>query len=196
MKKPSEKTLKKIYKILSVVLFACWISFGVTGVYRCAVKQYVYPLYYKEEIVGYADEFGLERALVFAVIKVESGFNAAAVSNKGAVGLMQITESTGNYIAGKLGESEHDLTDPDTNVKYGCYYLRYLIEKFGNTDTAIVAYNAGEGNVQTWLGDVRYSDDGVTLKTVPFNESREYYIRIKKSFEKYKKLYYNILDKI
>ena len=136
--------------------------------YLCLMKS-LYPLKYRAEVFSAASEYGLEPSLVFAFIKVESDFNHNAVSNKNAVGLMQITEKTGAYIAKLNGVKEYDLTDAKTNIKFGCFYLNYLLLKFDNLDTAVCAYNAGEGKVSGWLKDKECSQDGITLKKIPFN---------------------------
>ena len=158
-------------------------------------KKYVYPLKYKELVFEYADYYGLERALIFAVIKTESSFNPNAESKKGAVGLMQITKRTGEYIAQKLGVENYNLKNNDDNINFGCYYIKYLFARFKDMDTAIIAYNAGEGNVSLWLQNKDLSNDGKKLNSVPFKESRDYIEKIHKNFEKYKKLYNKILDK-
>ena len=93
-------------------------------------KKYVYPLDYKQEVFSSAKEFNLNKALVYAVIKTESSFNKNAVSEKNAIGLMQITKSTAQFIASKLGLSEYNLYNPSDNVRFGCFYLRYLLDKF------------------------------------------------------------------
>ena len=108
---------------------------------------------------------------------------------------MQITDKTAEYIAKKLGATNYDIFNVDTNVNFGCFYLKYLYNRFNNMKTALVAYNAGEGNVALWLMYKSLSDDGKTLKEIPFLESREYLNKIEQNFAKYKKLYINILDK-
>ena len=143
----------------------------------------------------YADLYGLDRALVFAMIKTESGFDKNAVSSAGAIGLMQITPKTAEYISKVLGEQDYSLTEAHTNIRFGCYYLRYLLNKFSDLDTALVAYNAGEGNVIKWLKDNNFSTDGRALNYIPFKESREYIKKIKQNTKKYNKLYNKILDK-
>ena len=189
------KFFKKLYKILTVFLAVCWVAMGVAIFGRVVLRSYFYPVRYKEEVFEYADYYGLERALVFSVIKVESGFNEDAKSHAGAVGLMQITEDTGAYIANKLGVENYNLTDVKTNINFGCYYIKYLFLRFKDMNTALIAYNAGEGNVSLWLMNNEYSDDKITLKSIPFNETRDYIKKINENFSKYKKLYGNILDK-
>ncbi len=187
--------LKILFKIVSVVVVIFWIVFLVCGLWQCAARRYLYPLGYKEEVFQYADAYGLPRAFVFAVIKTESGFDADAVSRAGAIGLMQIREDTGRYIAEKTGVENFDLKDPDTNINFGCFYIKYLRTRFEDASAALAAYNAGEGNVSLWLMNKEYSDDGKTLKYIPFEETREYVDKIYESFGKYKKLYGKLLDK-
>ena len=94
-----------------------------------------------------------------------------------------------------LKESDYEIFSIDTNIRYGCYYLRYLIDKFKVEKTALSAYNAGEGNVLSWLKNNKYSIDGKSLNTIPFKETEEYIKKVYKSYDKYRKLYGNIVDK-
>ena len=195
LKKKINVNSKILYKILSVSFAVLFAVFCIFAGYYFIEREFIYPLKYKAEIYRYADEFNLERALVFAVVKTESDFDDRAVSPVGAIGLMQITEKTGEYVAEKLDVKEYDLFSPNINIRFGCYYIKYLIERFEKVDTALIAYNAGEGNVEKWLADNNYSKDGKTLITTPFKETNAYILKIKKNFSKYKKLYGNILDK-
>jgi soluble lytic murein transglycosylase len=108
---------------------------------------------------------------------------------------MQITDKTGEYIANLLDKKDYDLFNAKDNLNFGCYYINKLIGQFNSVETAMIAFNAGEGNVRKWLKNSEYSVDGVTLNNVPFNETKEYIKKIKQNFTKYKKLYRNILDK-
>ncbi len=184
--------LRKI--LLFVVIICLTFLSGCLG-YVWLQKKYVYPLDYKKEVFESSYEFNLDKALVFALIKTESSFNKKAVSEKGAVGLMQVTVKTAEFIAKELNVKEYDLYNPKTNIRFGCYYLKYLIKGFNNVRTALCAYNAGEGNVRNWLKNPQNSKDGKTLNKIPFKETREYVERIEKSFAKYTKLYGKILDK-
>lgn len=186
---------RSAYKTLTYVIIVFWCLFGLCFFYEYYSKKILYPLGFKEETLDCAKEYDLEPALVFAIIKTESGFDRNAESTKGAKGLMQITPETGKYIAEKLKIVNYDLSDAKTNVRFGCYYLRYLIDDFTVAATAIAAYNAGEGNVRIWLKNKEYSDDGRSLKEIPFKETRAYVKKIYESFRKYKKLYGKLLDK-
>ena len=185
-----KKILLTILSVLCVLVFMIFCLF----LYNTINKK-IYPTYYKNQVIQSAKNYHLNANLIFAFIKVESDFDKKAVSDAGAVGLMQILPSTADYIAKKIKIDEYDLFDEKINIEFGCYYLRYLIDKFELLDTAICAYNAGEGNVINWLKNKEYSQDGKVLKTIPFKETREYIKKIHKTFEKYEKLYGNILDK-
>lgn len=191
----SRFSLKFIKRILFIIISVSIGYFSVCYGYVYVLKKHFYPLKYRQEVFDSANEFGLDKALVYALIKTESGFDKNALSDKGAIGLMQITERTGEFIAEKLGVYVYDLKDARTNIRFGCYYLRYLMNRFENQKTVLCAYNAGEGNVSAWLANTKYSLDGKTLYKIPFRETEEYIVKIEKSFTKYTKLYDKILDK-
>lgn len=169
------------------------LSFSSCGLF----DKTFYPIDYKDIIIQYGDKYGIPYERLAAIIKTESNFNANAVSNAGAVGLMQLMPTTAEEVAGRLGEEYNGdmLTDPTTNIYYGSFYLKYLYNYLGeNWDTACAAYNAGIGNVSKWLKDTNYSDDGVTLKEIPIEETANYVKRINKYMPKYKKLYFTTED--
>lgn len=146
-----------------------------------------YPLKYTDEINGAATEFGISRSLILAVIKTESGFDEKSESSKGAKGLMQITNSTAEYIAEMLGEENYDILDAKTNIRFGTYYLKYLFYKFKTLNEVLCAYNAGESTVSEWLNDKKYSRDGKTLKKVPYAETSRYVKKVRDSMTVYEK---------
>ena len=189
------KIMKRFLRILTAALCVFWAAFALGGVYRCGMRQYFYPVKFENEIFYGADTFGFERALILAIVKVESGFDEKAVSRKGAEGLMQITPATAKYIADIQGVENYDMLNAQDNIGFGCFYLKYLYDKFQDTNTALAAYNAGEGNVILWLRNRSYSDDGTTLKNIPFAETAGYIEKINETFKIYKKLYGYILDK-
>ncbi len=170
------------------------LAFGVLAVYFAdTIEQKLYPREYAEYVSKYSAEYGVEEALIYAVILTESGFDADARSSAGAVGLMQLMPDTLDWLSRLMGEKEPtgDISDPETNIKYGTYYLHHLINRFDDKDTAIAAYNAGHGRVANWLNDTRYSDDGKTLKHIPLDETDNYVNRVNTRYEKYIKIYYN-----
>jgi peptidoglycan lytic transglycosylase len=109
-----------------------------------------YPLRYEHIVRGHAENYRLDPALVAAVIYQESKFRADARSDSGAVGLMQLLPETAKGIAARTGGSQFevdDLYDPEINVRYGSWYLRHLIDKYGTEERALAAYNGGQGNL-------------------------------------------------
>ena len=123
-----------------------------------------YPLRYEEIVVGHAENYDLEPHLLAAVIYQESKFDADAVSDSGAVGLMQLLPETAQGIADRTGGSgwhERDLVNPELNIRYGSWYLRHLLDKYGDEELALAAYNAGQTNVDRWReegGGIRFAE--------------------------------------
>ncbi len=168
--------MKKIFSI--TILIATLL----VGVAFCLYK--VYPTKYKGIVEEQAKINQVDQNLVFAIIKCESGFNAGAISDKGAVGLMQLMPETAEFIAQKLSVQAYDLTNAKDNVTLGVAYLRYLIDKFGE-EVALYCYNAGEGRVK------RYLDGGGELRAFPYLETTNYVkrvIRVKNRYSKLQKL--------
>jgi soluble lytic murein transglycosylase len=110
----------------------------------------LYPLEYRQIVEGHARTYDLDPALLAAVIYQESRFHADARSGSGAIGLMQLMPATAKGIALRTGGSRFvvsDLYDPEINVRYGAWYLRHLLDKYGDERRALAAYNGGQGNV-------------------------------------------------
>lgn len=178
---------KALYLILGIIVLAA-AAVGICHNNEVRREQLAISLY-SDSVFKYSFMYNVDANLVFAVIKAESDFDENAVSQKGAVGLMQILPSTGQFIAERLGleYSETELFDSDTNIKLGTYYIGYLSKKFTVRETMLAAYNAGEGNVRYWLSE--YSEDGEKLDLIPFKETEQYVIKVKSHFERYRKVY-------
>jgi soluble lytic murein transglycosylase len=143
-----------------------------------------YPLRYSTNVRVYAKQDRLDAALLAAVIEAESKFNASAVSDAGAVGLMQLTPSTAKGIAQYTGGSRFrvsDLTNPDINIRYGAWYLGHLLDRYHrNEQLALAAYNAGEENVDRW----QRKHVGIQ-----FGETRDYVARVERLKKIYRRAY-------
>lgn len=143
----------------------------------------IFPIKHKALIVKYSEQFDLSPELVSSIIKTESGFDSDAVSEMGAVGLMQILPSTATEIAGKLGINTYDLYNPEDNIKFGCYYLKYLLNYYkGDIVYSLCAYNAGLNNVSYW-------DFGGDVDKVPISQTKNYVKKVLRN-QKIYKLYY------
>lgn len=143
-------------------------------------------------VLLYCKTYHLSPALVLAVIKTESEFHPRAVSRAGAMGLMQLMPDTFLYISKeKFGEDhkQAELFDPSVNLRFGCYYLSYLFERFEDKNTVLAAYNAGEGRVAAWLNDPALAKDG-RLINIPFAETSAYVKSINNAERAYQNKYH------
>ncbi|WP_352168637.1 lytic transglycosylase domain-containing protein [Proteiniborus sp. MB09-C3] len=177
-------------------LLAVFFVILIAGVAMSSFKwigKILYPINYKEQIADYSNKYDIDPFLVAAIIRVESKYDKNALSHKGARGLMQIAPVTGRWASGEIGiqnYSEKLLYDPDVNIEIGCWYINKLNTQFyNNLELVLAAYNGGSGNVAKWLNDSNYSDDGKSLKHIPFKETELYLKKVKKSYDIYKKLY-------
>jgi soluble lytic murein transglycosylase len=139
--------------------------------FQRTLQEVTLPLHHEDIIRQQAADKNVPPDLIAGVIYAESRFRDQT-SNAGARGLMQITPSTANVIEKLSGGQTFkfdDLADPDINIRYGTFYLHYLIQKFGGNEiAALAAYNAGETNVAAWGGsDLR-------VDSIPFPETRDY----------------------
>ncbi|HCC07489.1 MAG TPA: lytic transglycosylase [Clostridiales bacterium] len=168
------KKIKKLFKFV-IILFIL-ISICINILY------FLYPNKYKDQVLKYAKEYEVQPSLIYAIIKTESNFNNEARSHKDALGLMQIKDTTGEWLAKRLFIRDYTiekLYDPDTNIKIGTWYIKSLMTKYNDVDTAVASYNAGSGNMDKWLQDGEYSEDGLTIKNIPFPETEKYVKKVK-----------------
>ena len=177
------------FKVLFAVVFIAVLSYFAVTKYieqSFSYENIRYPLKYTEYVEKYSKLYGVSEHIIYATILCESGFDAGAVSNKSAVGLMQITPDTFEWLCTKTGEDSEklDITDPETNIKYGTFFLSMLYEESGNAKVAHAAYNAGRGRIKEWMKNSEYFKDG-ELYYIPFAETRNYVERIRIATEKY-----------
>ncbi|MBE5734989.1 MAG: lytic transglycosylase domain-containing protein [Clostridiales bacterium] len=184
-----------------IIFYVSLLVLTVISIF-CLAHAYLdicYPLDYQEIVIKYSRENNLDPILIFSTINVESAFNPSAHSSADAIGIMQLQLNTANDMAKKCGDdmlsNYTDLENVELNIKYGCMYIRYLIDYYNNIDNAIVAYNAGMGNVNNWLKNPQYSKDGKNLDTIPFKESENYLKKIKQNMKVYDHLVDQIINK-
>ena len=190
-----QRMIMKIVKaaIIAVILLGiCALGLWLLLDTKPQTTVEVYPVEYETYIRVHAEENGIPPAYAAAVILAESSYRPEAVSSADARGLMQLLPSTGEWIAGKYGDafSEEDLFDPETNIKYGCWYLGFLMERYeGDMRCASSAFHAGQGNVDKWLENPEYSTDGKHLDVIPYESTETYVERVLKYYEKYEEIY-------
>jgi soluble lytic murein transglycosylase len=158
-----------------------------------AVKELQLPLRHEDVIRQQANEKNLDPTLIAGVIYVESRFRDQT-SHAGAKGLMQLMPSTADYIARKSGGTrfvQGDLADPQINISYGSWYLRYLLQHYhGNVALALAAYNAGEGKVDEWWRDAAARGERFRVaQHIPFAETREYVSKVLDARRAYRREY-------
>ncbi len=178
----------KFKRIITILVAILIFYFG----FMFAMKKYVYPYKYAEYVNKYSEEYELDPYLVLAVIKTESDFDKTAVSKKDAKGLMQIMETTAIETANKMGleVTEKDLFEPELNINIGLKYFTYLLNQYNNNyPLAIIAYNAGIGNVDNWIKNGIIKEDGTDIENVPFKETNNYVRKILRDYKIYKELY-------
>ncbi len=192
MQKNRKKKYTGIKAFVIIVILALLVAGGYFG-YKYWIAT-THPMKYSEYIETYARQNNIDKYLVYAVIKTESGYDPAAVSNVGARGLMQIMEDTFDWIKYRLDDDDtvySDMFKAEDNIRYGCYLLGFLYEEFGNIDATMAAYHAGRGKVNEWLQDSRYSSDGVHLDKIPISDTAHYVDKINKAMDIYIELYDN-----
>ena len=163
--------------------------------FKGTVYKFFYPQKYSEQVERSSREFGVDEALIYSVMRTESGFRPEVESHAGAIGLMQLMPATFDWLQerleGEIKYSADSLKNPDINVRYGTYFLSILKEQYGaDIYTISAAYNAGSSSVDSWLSDRSYSSDGVKLMNIPYKETKDYAEKVLKTYELYKKLYY------
>ncbi len=181
------KAIRKIILLLVLILF-------MVGA-RYVIYNIMYPADYKEYVIACSEEYGVDPYLLLAVINTESSFQEDAVSNKGAAGLMQLTESTAQWVADKMGSDDYkqtDLYDPKTNIMMGAWYLADLQDQFSSTELALAAYNAGRGKVTEWITDTVISEDGSNIEKIPYPETELYIQKVLFHQKVYQLLYRNL----
>ena len=164
--------------VLAVVAAAALTALVIsTGPFEKAVKEITLPLRHEDVIRQQSREKNVDAALIAAVIYQESKFRDQT-SHAGARGLMQITPETAKFIADRTGGTafeQRDLANPDINIRYGTWYLGWLLEHYeGRTPLALAAYNGGIGNVDKWVAKAGGPDEFDHVADIPFPETRNY----------------------
>lgn len=164
---------KRHFPYLKIILALIFIIILATG-----ILLYLYPVKYMNIIEKYSKKYNLRPEFVCAIINTESKFDAKQVSPKNAKGLMQIMETTANWVNAVEPIENYDyenICDPELNVNIGCWYISWLNKRYNNNKKLVLAaYNAGSGNITKWLANEEYSKDGKTLSVIPFKETSDY----------------------
>ena len=184
------KNKKLLIFLAIVVVIVVFLIFA-----RIPILKIIYPRTYEEAVLIYSEEYGVDDNLILALIKAESNFNADAISNRSAIGLMQLMEETAKDVANQNGielddeNIEQDLCDVYKNVQIGTAYLASLLKRYENKEIALAAYNAGIGTVDNWIDKGIIKADGSDIENIPYKETNYYVRKILRDYEFYNNLY-------
>ena len=163
-------------KLLSLVLAAALLLCLPTALRR--IEEQIYPCRYASVVEGYAAAYEMDPLLIYTFVRTESGFDPEAVSSVGARGLMQMTEETFEWIKTKIAPDEpltfDDLFDPACAVRFGAYYLRLCLDRYGG---------------DSLLHHEDYTGDGKTLPSFPYSRMNHYVEKILRCYKRYTELY-------
>lgn len=179
------------YRTVPILAMALMVglTFGLLALPSSLVRRYILPIHHESAILDSSSRHGVDPLLVCAIIQCESGWNENAISDAGAVGLMQLMPTTSQELAtyGLVDGYTYDaanLTDPATNIEYGCAYVSQLQGALGSQDEVIAAYNAGPGSVEAWL-----AGGGDITDVIDFPETALYLRRVKETYSRYQRFY-------
>ncbi len=151
--------------------------------------ELLYPTPFPECVASEGRRSSVDPYLVLAVMRQESVFDPEALSRSGAVGLMQIMPFTGRAIAQKLGESfsADSLLNPATNIRYGSFYLRQLLNQFkGNTVLALASYNGGPPKAAEWYAKNKRKTFDLFIEDIGYTETRGYVKKVLANYWTYR----------
>ena len=189
--------MKTLFRLLRrLVVLVCIAAVLLTALPPLAREddRLLYPRKYSRQVEQWAAEYELDPLLVYAFIRTESGFDPAATSSVEARGLMQMTEETFIWLRSKIAPDEGllfaNLYDPETSIRFGCYYLHLCMERYnGDVATAAAAYHSGWGTVDALLQMEEHSADGETLQGFPYNQMNHYVKKITSCYARYQRIY-------
>lgn len=177
--------MKKIIIIIIIIV-------SILLLLKLQILPQLYPQKYSEYVEKYAQKYEIDPLLIYSIIKTESNFKVDAKSNSNAIGLMQVMLST----AQEMGKSleieqitEEELYKPEINIEIGVRYFKSLLEKYNNYNLAIIAYNAGMGNLDNWLENGIIDKQGENIENIPFPETRNYVKKILQNYTIYQEIY-------
>ena len=184
-------TKKQIIIVAIILIFCILIAFLNIPI---RIQKIIYKKDYEEYVQKYSQQYNVDENLVYALIKAESNFNANAQSSKGAIGLMQLMETTAQDVCKRMdlnisnNELKEKLLEPEININIGTKYLSILIQQYGNVEIAITAYNAGIGTVDNWIEKDIIKADGSKVEKIPYKETNNYVRKILRDYKIYTNL--------
>lgn len=192
-RKARRRRQQRLRRLLVLALAALCVAVLAPKLWDRAERLF-YPRKYEAVVEQWAETYSLDPLLVDAFIRTESGFDPQATSSVDARGLMQMTEETFIWLRSKIAPDERllfaNLYDPETSIRFGCYYLHLCMERYhGDVATAAAAYHSGWGTVDTLLQMEEHSADGETLQGFPYSQMNHYVKKITSCYANYQRIY-------
>ena len=150
-----------------------------------------YALPFESAIRRWSENAGVDPMLVAGLVRQESAFSPEAHSPANAFGLMQLLPSTARRLAkqAKIRYAHGRLIEPEYNVRLGTLYVSNLLKQFGNVESVLAAYNAGEDRVTSWTAGQNYREPAEFVESIPFTETRQYVQIVTRNADIYRRLY-------
>ena len=184
---------KNFIVLIAIVIILLIVLLAKIFNAKTLILRQIYPKKYSEYVEKYATEYNVDPLLIFSIIKAESNFDKDAQSYSGAQGLMQLMEATATEIANKIDETlveQKSLLEPEKNIMIGTKYYSELLKMYdGNMLLALTAYNAGIGNVNSWIDSGIIKKDGSDIENIPYKETNMYVRKIINNYKMYQKIY-------
>lgn len=177
------KNAKRLLIALMVIILLVIVAISINKL----MIRVLYKKEYSEYVTKYSQEYVVDENLIYALIKAESNFQADAISNKNALGLMQLMPATAEEVAKKneIELTEDNILQPEININIGTKYISTLLEKYECVEVALAAYNAGIGNVDKWIANGIIKPDGSDIENIPFKETNNYVRKIMRDYKIY-----------
>ena len=191
--------IRKLFRfgVLGVLLGGIMLS-TASGYAEHLFSAGNYPRKYRAHVEQYANQYGMEPNMAFAIIKAESSFRPEVVSYAGAVGLMQLMPETYEKDIGKkIGRAgdPSELYDPETNIQAGIWYFSRWYAYYGTSVEALAAYHAGVGNVNKWRAEGYVDERGVLdVDQIPIKGTQNYVNTVLYYKSRYDDLYGTIAE--
>ncbi len=180
--------VKRIAAFLLLIAFVAALIFFMFVYMPYWFRNESYRTDYADLVERYSSEYGIDKNFVFSVIRTESNFDPNAVSDAGAIGLMQMIEDSFDWVSDKLGDDElefNDLFIPENSIKYGCYMLGYLYNKYESYELVAAAYHSGMGEVDSWLSVGAISRESPDVSKFSGSNTRHYVSKVMSAYDKY-----------
>ena len=173
------RRIKKLLRLGALCMLLVGMLFSTASGYaKHLADAVVYPREYRAHVEQYANFYGMEPNMVYAIMKAESGFRPNVVSYAGAIGLMQVMPGTYEQdISGKIGQPADPslLYDPETNIQAGVWYIAKWYAYYGTSAEALAAYHAGVGNVNKWRKAGYVDENGILdVEQIPLEGTQNY----------------------